>query len=95
MTQRKYWIVKMRDGKEFQLTQEEYQLLKQTSLAGLSTVFYERFSINLPDMAYSEERTENIMPVQEMPELTEEEQRLADAKLQEIRKKLGKKLSIN
>ena len=46
-------------------------------------------------MAYSEERTENIPEVSIMPELTEEEQKLADIKLQEIRKKLGKKMSVN
>ena len=46
-------------------------------------------------MAYSEERTESIPEMKELPELSEEEQKLADAKLQEIRKKLGKKLSVN
>jgi len=38
-------------------------------------------------MAYSEERTETVTTISELPDLSEEEQKLAEKKLQEIRKK--------
>ena len=77
------------------MTQEEYEILKKTSLSGLNVVFYKKFSVNLSDMAYSEERSETIPNMPELPDLTEEEQEKVNQKLQEIRKNLNKKISIN
>lgn len=67
-------------------------MLKQSSLSGLSTVFYDDFAINLPDMAYAEERTESAQELPALPDLTPLEQKKAQKKLDEIRKQLKNKL---
>lgn len=76
------------------MSEPEYEVLKQTSLAGISTVFYERFAINLPDMAYAEEKYDVVDNLPELPDLTTEEQQHADEKLAEIRRSLKEKLSM-
>lgn len=68
-------------------------MLKQSSLAGLNTVWFQKFSINLSDMAYCEEKIESIQGVPALPDLTPLEQEQATRKLQEIRTRLKRKFT--
>lgn len=70
-------------------------MLKQTSLAGISTVFYKKFAINLPDMAYSEQRYETETEVLQLPELSDNEWKKGREKIAKMRNDLKDKFRIN
>lgn len=69
--------------------------MKQSSLQGIQQVWFEDKMISIPHIKVIEERVEVVQGVPELPELSLEEQKRADAKLQEIRKTLKKKVSMS
>lgn len=74
---------------------EEYKILKEQSQLGVNIVFFNGYAISIPAISYMEERVENIQGLPELPEMSDEEIKVARKKFAEIRKDLGKKLSIN
>lgn len=90
MTQRRYWVLKMRDGREFQLNEAEFSLFKEAKIAEVKMVFYEKFAVNTMDVVWSERKIETLDNYPVLPELSVEEKKKSNKKLDEIRKRWKK-----
>jgi hypothetical protein len=83
------------DKQEIILTPEEYEVLKQASLQGLNQVWFQDKMLSINHIKSIEEKVEYIDDTPLLPDLSPMEQEKARIKLQEIRSKLIKKVSIN
>lgn len=70
-------------------------MLKDASLRGLQQVWFEDKMISIPHISFIEERRESTPDFPELPEMTYEQKEKARKKIEEIRKTLKEKLTMN
>lgn len=57
-----YWIVKMSDGKEYQLSEAQYEVLLKAKAANEKMVVFDRFTIGLSYIQYMNRHKEEEFP---------------------------------
>src|SRR5947209_11358540 len=81
---------------DFDMSENEYQFMKQAVQKGQTTIWFDDFTISIPHMSYMERiKKPKPMPLPELPKLTPLQQEKAREKLADIRTNLKKKMSMN